>query len=289
MSPSRLFVTSTAVGALALVAVSAHAQHRGGGGHGGAAAVGRAVPRAAGPGMGAPRTVFAPRATMAPRVGPSRFAGRAFATPHFAATRFAGPRTFGAGPRPAFASRRVVATRGFARPRGFAPRVIGPRIIVSPFRFSRPFYAFRPRFSLGFGLWAGFPVAYPYYYGYPYPYPYANAYPYPAYGYPDPSSSYPATTYPAQTYPPAGSVGVEQGQNSGGVSFEIMPNTAGVYVDGTYVGTVAEFSPTTMPLTLTPGRHHIELRVAGYQTMAFDTEVVAGQVIPYRGEMQPQR
>ncbi|OLD21420.1 MAG: hypothetical protein AUJ01_02290 [Acidobacteria bacterium 13_1_40CM_3_65_5] len=57
----------------------------------------------------------------------------------------------------------------------------------------------------------------------------------------------------------------------------------------TYVGTVAEFSPTTMPLTLTPGRHHIELRVAGYQTMAFDTEVVAGQVIPYRGEMQPQR
>src|SRR6266852_3291976 len=57
----------------------------------------------------------------------------------------------------------------------------------------------------------------------------------------------------------------------------------------TYVGTVAEFSPTTMPLTLTPGRHHIELRVAGYQTMAFDMEVVAGQVIPYRGEMQPQR
>jgi hypothetical protein len=73
------------------------------------------------------------------------------------------------------------------------------------------------------------------------------------------------------------------------VSFEITPNTAGVYVDGTYVGTVAEFSPTAMPLTLTPGRHHIELRVGGYQIMAFDTEIVAGQVIPYRGEMQPQR
>ena len=238
---------------------------------------------------------------MPARVGPSRFATPAFAPPRIGATRFAGPRTFGVGPRPTFASRGVIATRGFAGPRGFAPRVLGPRIIVSPFRFSRPFYAFRPRFSLGFGLWVGFPVAYPYYYGYPnaypyaYPYPYANAYPYPysysysTYGYPDPSYSYPATTYPAQTYPPSGSVGVQQGQNSGGVSFDITPNAAGVYVDSIYVGTAAEFSPTTMPLTLTPGRHHIELRVAGYQTMAFDTEVVAGQVIPYRGEMQPQR
>jgi len=301
MGLSKLFLTSATVGGLALVAVSAHAQHRGGGRNGGDAAVGRAVPRAPGPAMVAPRRVFAPRATMAPRFGPSRFGTPAFATPRFGAARFAGSRTLGVGPRPAFAPRGVIATRGFAGRRGFSPRAIGPRIIVSPFRFSRPFYSFRPRFSLGFGLWAGFPIAYPYYSGYPYaypyayPYPYVSAYPYsyPAYGYPDPSYSYPAAPYPApypaQTYPPSGSVGAQQGQNSGGVSFEIVPNTAGVYVDTTYVGTVAEFSPTTMPLTLTPGRHHIELRVAGYQTMAFDMEVVAGQVIPYRGEMQPQR
>jgi PEGA domain len=73
------------------------------------------------------------------------------------------------------------------------------------------------------------------------------------------------------------------------VSFEITPSTATVYVDGTSVGSVAEFSPTAMPLTLTPGRHRIELRAAGYQTMSFDAEIVVGQVIPYRGEMQPQR
>jgi hypothetical protein len=276
----------------------------------------RTAPRIGAGGFGGSR--FA-----APRAGVTRFAGpRSFGVasrPAFAArggvTRFGGARTFGVGSRPAFSSRGVIGTRGFGSrgfvgARGFAPRFIGPRIVVSPFRFARPFYAFRPRFSLGFGLWVGFPIAYPSYYDYPYPYPYygysypyatADPYAYPAstYGYPAPPASYPAGTYstgsypggsyPAQTYPPSGSVGAQQGQDSGGVSFEITPNTARVYVDGTEVGSVAEFSPTAMPLTLTPGRHHIELRVAGYQTMAFDAEIVAGQVIPYRGEMQPQR
>src|SRR5712691_5924122 len=131
MGLSRLFVTSMAVGALALVAVSAYAQHRGGGGHGGAAAVGRAVPRAAGPGMGAPRPVFAPRATMAPRFGPSRFASPAFATPRFGATRFAGPRTFGAGSRPAFASRgRDARIRAPARLRAARDRSAHHRVAV---------------------------------------------------------------------------------------------------------------------------------------------------------------
>ena len=40
--------------------------------------------------------------------------------------------------------------------------------------YYRPYYAFRPRLSLGFGLWAGYPVAYPSYY---YPYGYAAPYP----------------------------------------------------------------------------------------------------------------
>jgi hypothetical protein len=311
-------VLTFAIATFALVAAPAHAQHRGGGGRvGGAGGARASAPRGA-----APRAVFAPRASgMGPRFGSSRMARPAFASPRFSAARVAGPRAFAVGSRPAFAQRGVIGTRGFAGPRGFAPRVIGPRIGVSPFRFSRPFYAFRPRFSLAFGLWAGFPVAYPYYYDYPYsygypygyppyPYPYAGAYAYPsaAYGYPDPSygypstypaqnypaqsyptQSYPAQPYPAQAYPPSGSIGAQPGQDSGGVSFEISPNTARVIVDGTDVGTVAEFSPTSMPLTLTAGRHHVELRVAGYQTMSFDAEIVAGQVIPYRGAMQPTR
>jgi len=213
----------------------------------------------------------------------------------------------------------VVAPRSVVAVHGFAPHVVGPRIVVAPHHFVHPFYAFRPRFSFGFGLWAGYPVAYPYYYPYaypypyPYPYPYATTYPYPypysTYGYQAPSYGYPTTAYPAgsyptpsyptsnyplsaspaQAYPTNESIELQPGQDSGGVSFEITPNTATVYVDGTNVGTVAEFSPTSMPLTLTPGRHHIEIRAAGYQTMAFDTEIIARQVIPYRGEMQPQR
>ena len=330
MALSRLVFTSAAAGLFALAAaVPAHAQHRGGARAGGAASG-----RSAGSRAVAPRAVFAPRGGIAPRVGPSRIISRpGFAAPRFAATRAVGPRSVVVGRPGAFAARGVIGPRGFG-PRGFAPRFVGPRVIVSPYRFARPFYAFRPRFSVGFGLWVGFPVSYPYYYGgypYPYPYPYGSypypyPYPYPPYAYGAPSYGYPASTYgyppstygyppsssgypveqyppqgqypqgqypqgqyPQAQYPPSGSVNAQPGRDAGGVSFEISPSTARVIVDGTDVGTVAEFAPTTMPLTLVPGRHHIELRAAGYQTMSFDAEILTGQVIPYRGDMQPQR
>jgi hypothetical protein len=280
MHLSRILATSAILISL-VVAVPAHAQR--GGGRRGGAVVGRAVPRAGAPRTMAPRPIFAPRGMVAPR---------------FIAPRVSGPRTFGLTPRPFFASRGVIPARAIAVrrtfvPRVFTPRLIGPRIVVSRFRFARPFFVFRPRFSLAVGLWAGFPVAYPYVhaspYQYAYPYPYSYPYPYPASGYYGSAYGYPS--YPASSYPAAapGTVGVQPGQNYSGVSFDITPNTAEVYVDGTYIGTVAEFSPTSMPLTLTPGRHHFEVRAAGYQTMAFDADIVAGQVIPYRGEMQPIR
>ena len=72
----------------------------------------------------------------------------------------------------------------------------------------------------------------------------------------------------------------------GGVSFEITPSTAEVFIDGSYVGTVGEFTPTTQPLGLTPGRHQMEIRAPGYRTMNFDVDIVAGQVIPYQGTME---
>ena len=75
-------------------------------------------------------------------------------------------------------------------------------------------------------------------------------------------------------------------QNSGGVSFEITPNFAEVFVDGVSMGTVGQFTPTSQPLGLTAGRHRIEIRATGYQTISFDTDIVAGQVIPYQGQMQ---
>ena len=198
--------------------------------------------------------------------------------------------------------------------------------IVAPARFYRPYYTFRPRLSLGFGLWAGYPLAYssayydPFYdpygyssygyssYGYPsYGYP-SYGYPatsYPAYppasGYPPPSnyprSNYPPSNYPPSNYPPSayppdrqgpqGSIGVQPSQpNTGGLSFEITPNTAQLFVDGASVGTVGQFTPTTQPLGLVAGRHRIEVRAPGYQTMSFDVDIIAGQVIPYQGALE---
>ena len=56
--------------------------------------------------------------------------------------------------------------------------------------------------------------------------------------------------------------------------------------NGRVVGTVSQFTPTSQPLGLTAGRHRIELRATGYQTISFDTDIIAGQVIPYQGTMQ---
>ena len=194
---------------------------------------------------------------------------------------------------------------------------VSHNVYVAPYRYYRPYYSFRPHVSIGFGLWVGYPVAYTagFYYGYPYPaysgypYPYAPAYyPPPAYGYPAPAYGYPVArtepAYPPVSYPansaaqpnyyepdhqPQGSVIAQQGAASGSLSFEITPATAEVYIDAKYVGRVSDLGPTTQPLALTPGRHRVEIRAAGYQTLTIDADVVAGQVIPYRGTMQAVR
>jgi hypothetical protein len=131
------------------------------------------------------------------------------------------------------------------------PRVLAPRaIIVGGPRLYRPYYTFRPRLSLGFGLWMGYPVAYP-----------AYAVPY-TYG------------YGVNAYAP------------GGLSFSVAPVVASVFVDGLYVGRTDAFGPAYHPLGVAPGRHRIELRAGGYRTVAFHADVVAGQVLPFRAVLR---
>jgi len=185
-----------------------------------------------------------------------------------------------------------------------------------PVHFYRPYYSFRPRFSLGFGLWVGYPVPYaysyydPFYYGpsYSYPYP-ATVYPsnpYPSNPYPEqyPSNPYPSyppsTDYPQssqnypqssqnypQTVPDPNSIGVQPGQaNLGGLSFDITPTDAQVLVDGNLVGTVDQFSPSSQPLGLSAGRHRVEVEAQGYRTISFDVDIISGQVVPYQGAME---
>jgi hypothetical protein len=155
-------------------------------------------------------------------------------------------------------------------------------------------------------------VGYPFSYYDPYYYPdyysdYSYNYPYPAAGYPQsaypqsaypqsayPQSAYPQSAYPQSAYPSAaypqsapGSVGVQQGQaNTGGVSFDITPGDAELFVDGNDTGTVDQFTPTSQPLGLTAGRHRVEIRAPGYQTISLDVNIVAGQVIPYQGNLE---
>jgi len=150
--------------------------------------------------------------------------------------------------------------------RYYGPRYSGPRFTVVPRRFYRPYYVFRPRFSIGFGLSIGYPVTY---YD-----PYYNPYNY----------------YPGGYYPNVGStvyVGPNaNASNMGGVSFDITPDDAEIWVDGNYMGQVADYTPSSQPLGLPAGRHRIELREPGYQVASYDIDVIPGQVIPFQGTLE---
>jgi hypothetical protein len=216
-----------------------------------------------------------------------------------APVRQAGPRAGGVAPG--------VVSRGYYGGR------LGYGYGVAPIRFYRPYYAFRPRVSLGFGLWGGYPFAYPYAFYDPFysPYGYYSPYwsgsytsygngrcdtlgpnGYPPYGcsqaaqpYAGATGSYGGAPLPGQTARTA-EVGVKAGQaNTGGMSFEIMPNTADLFVDDVKVGTVGQFTPTSQPLGVEAGHHRVDVRADGYQTMSFDVDIIPGQVTPYQGSM----
>jgi hypothetical protein len=199
-------------------------------------AVERAQPRAEAPRAEAPRVEQ--RRDVAPRVEDRR------------------------GVAPRVESRRDVAVprREVIVPRTYAPRYeprYSPRYSARayvPFwqvrTYYRP-YAFRPRFSIGFNIFAGYPV--PYTYAYPYPYSYGRP--------------------PASYY--------------GGVVLEIEPEDAAVYVDGAYAGIVSDFDGSRQPLTLTAGTHRVEVQEPGLAPLVFDVSVQPGQVIPYRGDLRP--
>jgi hypothetical protein len=159
----------------------------------------------------------------------------------------------------------VVGPRGGAYAPRYAPRYsprYEPRYGYGVRGYYRP-YVYRPRISIGFGIFAGYAV------------PWAYSFPYPVevYGY----------------AAPRGPVMVTPGSNAyGGVALEITPDDAAVYVDGTYAGLVRDFDGSTQPLTLTGGTHRIDIEAQGFAPLSFDVGVQPGQVIPYRGDLQLQ-
>ena len=281
MRRSTIITTLLFAGALAM-STPALAQH--GGGHGGGGGHTSGGSRSGGTSAGSAARAWGGGARMGGGVGVTRGTGGAVR----------GPYVGGGG-----AYRGGSVYRGSSAYRGgaiYGSRVYGSRYYgggrywnVAPIRYYHPYYSFRPYFSLGFGLWAGYPVswAYPYYD----PYYDPSAYPDP---YPDPySDPYPATGGPGYSVAPPVNVtpntqneaGLDQG-NLGGMSFEISPSDAQIFIDGNPVGTVGQFTPSSQPLGVPAGRHHIEIRQSGYKTMSFDVDIVAGQVIPYQGQME---
>jgi hypothetical protein len=197
--------------------------------------------------------------------------GRAQAPPQGAAQA---NRQYRDTPRPFAVPRDVPRAGGYQQPRtGFVQqnRSYGYRSDDHRSYGYQPYaYTFRPRFRVGLGIYLGYPVPYPVYD----PYAYAA----PVYGYPGPEPGYPAP----------GMVTAAPGNAAyGGVSLEISPANATVDVDGNYAGVVGDFSDPSRPLSLVAGRHHVQLQAPGYAPMGFDVDVVAGQVIPYRGDLQP--
>jgi hypothetical protein len=208
-------------------------------------------------------------------------------TPFVIALGFAGILSFAFAVAPASAQNRsggggaraAAAPRYYGGARYYGGRYYYGSWYYAPVRFFSPYYAFRPRVSVGFGLSIGYPVPYGYSYYYPYP---------PTY--------YQAPAGLDRQYPPESqkSVGVQPGPPQapagldpiGGLSFEITPSDARVFVDGHDVGSVGQFTPTSQALGLPVGRHHIEIVANGYRTMSSDVDVRAGEVIPFQGEME---
>jgi hypothetical protein len=152
--------------------------------------------------------------------------------------------------------------------------------------FRGPFFAFRPRFDLGFGLFIGYPFVYPWDYIEPYPYVM-----YDPYGPAVPGDGYVNGNATGTQDDDNGAAGAttddpEALRHYGGVSLDVTPGDASVFVDNDYAGQVMKYGPTQAPLTLAPGSHRIVISKPGYKTMTFDSDVLEGQVVPYQGKMQ---
>jgi hypothetical protein len=106
----------------------------------------------------------------------------------------------------------------------------------------------------------------------PYPYDYLGDYRPRVYGY----NSYPEGSYDVSPGRPV----------YGGVSFDIQPADADLFVDGEFIGTIGTFTPNAEPLTLTPGVHRIAVQHEGFRSMEWDVTIEPGQVVPYRGVME---
>jgi hypothetical protein len=111
---------------------------------------------------------------------------------------------------------------------------------------------------------SGFPIVPGYGYGYGY-----GGY---SYGEPNP------TPTASDTAPPVA---------AGGLRLTGTPGDAQVFIDGYFVGTLADIE-AGRPLTIPAGPHRLELRATGYQPIAVDIQITAYDTLTYRASLERQ-
>jgi uncharacterized membrane protein len=71
--------------------------------------------------------------------------------------------------------------------------------------------------------------------------------------------------------------GAEAPKVTSDLKLTIQPSRAAVFVDNKYVGHAGELGGAVHSLQLPPGKHHIKVELAGYQTFDTDVTLIAGQ------------
>src|SRR5271166_1577758 len=61
------------------------------------------------------------------------------------------------------------------------------------------------------------------------------------------------------------------------IKLEVKPNRAAVFVDGVFVGHIAEFEGPGKALLVAPGKHKIKISLPGYHDFETDIDLVANQ------------
>ena len=165
-------------------------------------------------------------------------------------------------PTPTFASNPFrVPANGRSSPFDVRPHTYAPRYAPRYDGRSRPLRTY------------GYPYGYGYGYGY---YGYAGA---PIYAPDDVNVG--AVPYPeAETAP-------DVTEPLGRLFIDTEPGTAQVFVDGSAVGTVADFRGVGM--LLPEGVRHVDLRAPGYEGSSFDVDVFSSEPAVHRGDLTPVR
>jgi PEGA domain len=61
------------------------------------------------------------------------------------------------------------------------------------------------------------------------------------------------------------------------IKLDVRPNRAAVFVDGVYVGHIAEFEGVGRAMLVAPGKHKITISLPGYQNFETEIDLVANQ------------